>query len=274
MKKRFLILCIALLSGVTMVSAWERPGFEWSVGADLTSSYLWRGMKYGGAAFQPEVSLGYAGVKLTGWANIGVQDYTFTEFTPELDITLSYSVAGFTIGLNHLYYFDGSDYFGFKASGIEAYRNGEQNSSQTEAFAEFALGELVESAPLTIGWYTYIAGDDKYITEDGKLKRAYSSYLEVSYEGSLPLGFTLTPAVGMTPWKSCYNFYEGGFSVNNISLKLNWELELGDHFCFDVYAIGMLNTYGINKYNIVTEISDSYANQRLNGAVGIGLWLY
>ncbi len=274
MKKRFVILCLALLSGVTMVRAWERPGFEWSVGADITSAYLWRGMNYGGMAFQPEVSLGYAGLCLTAWANLGVEDYTFKAFTPELDITLSYSIVGFTIGVNHLYYFDGSDYFGFKGSNLEAYLNDEQNSSQTEVFAEFALGDLVEKVPLTVGWYTYVAGDDKYIDAEGNLKRAYSLYLEISYEGTLPLGFTLTPTVGITPWKSCYNFYEGDFSVNNVSLKLNWEFEVGEHFCLDVYAVGMLNTYGITKENLIPEIAHSYGNQRLNGAIGLGLWLY
>ncbi len=261
MKKRFVIFCVALLSSVNMVRAWEMPGFEWSVGTDITSAYLWRGMNYGGIAFQPEVSIGYAGLAVTAWANLGAEDYTFAAFTPELDIALSYSIAGFTVGVNHMYYFDGSKYFDFKGEG----------STQTEVYGEFALGELIENVPLTLGWYTYVGGDD-FLPETGE--RAYSSYAEISFEGVLPLGFSLTPTVGITPWKSCYNFYEGDFSVNNVSLKLNWEWEVGDHFCLDVYAIGMLNTYGITKENLIPHASESYGNQRLNGAVGIGLWLY
>ncbi len=261
MKKRFVILCFTILTSVTMVSAWERPGFEWSLGADITTAYLYRGMNYGGLAFQPEVSIGYAGVALTAWANLSPEDYTFSAFAPELDITLSYSIVGITVGATHQYYFDGSKYFDFKGEG----------TTQTEVFGEFALGDLVEKVPLTIGWYTFVAGDD-FIPETGQ--RAYSSYAEISFEGVLPLGFSLIPTVGITPWKSCYTNYEGEFALNNVSLKLNWEWEVGEHFCLDVYAIGMINTYGITKENLIPEIANSYANQRLNGAIGLGLWLY
>ena len=126
-------------------------------------------------------------------------------------------------------------------------------------------------------WSTYVSGDDwKEIYNDADeltgLKRAYSSYLEVSYDAELPLGFTLTPTVGMTPWASMYNDYEDTFSVNNISLKLNWCWEVGDHFELDLYAIGMLNTAGITKENIIPSLSGN--DQRLNGAIGVGLWLF
>ncbi len=260
MKKRLALSVIALVSLLPVARAWENPGFEWSVGADLTSAYLYRGSNYGGTTIQPEISLGYAGLALTGWANIGAEDNSFQAFTPELDLTLSYSILGLTVGITHQYYFDESPYFDLSGN----------SSAQLEAFAEFNLGELISKAPLSLGWYTFVAGDD--LTPEGK--RAYSSYIEVAYEGSLPLGFTLTPTIGMTPWRSCYTGYEGGFALNNISLKLNWELELGDHFCLDVYAVGMFNTYGVTKDNIITTVKERYDNQKLNGAIGIGLWLY
>lgn len=284
MKKTILPLLFLCFLGTQSASAFDFPGFEWSVGADLTSAYLWRGMRYGGLAFQPDLSIGYGGLTIEGWANLSPEDYTFKNFAPELDVKLSYSVAGFTVGVNHLYYFDGSKYFNFKGSGYNDYINETNSTTQTEVFAEFNLGDLLDAVPLHLGWYTYIAGDDKYIDEahpvvNGtdttfNMKRAYSSYIEVSYDINLPLNFTLTPTVGMTPWKSTYTFYEGNFAFNNLSLKLNWELEVGDHFSLDIYAIGMLNTYGINKENLVPEIRNSYCNQRLNGAIGIGLWLY
>lgn len=261
---------MALLSvmSINAVRAFEFPGFEWGVGTDITTAYLWRGMRYGGLAVQPDVNIGFGGLKVDAWWNLSPIDYTFKEFNPEMDLTLSYSIAGLTLGATHYYYFDGSKFFGFKDEG---------NTSQLEVFAEFNLGDVLETVPLHVGWYTYVAGDDCYDAIQGTdtiSKRAYSSYIDVSYDINLPLNFTLTPTVGMTPWKSFYTDYEGGFAVNNVSLKLNWELEVGDHFCLDVYAIGMLNTYGINKQNIVPEISNSYMNQRLNGAIGIGIWLY
>ena len=278
MKKLFPFLMFALVS-IMPARAYEFPGFEWSVGTDLTSSYLWRGMKYGGLALQPDVTIGYGGLNLEVWANLSAYDYTFKEFNPEMDFTLSYSIAGLTVGATHYYYFDGTRFFDYRKPSLSDYSNGDYATNQTEVFAKFELGELIENIPLTVLWSTFVGGDDwieEYDDSDNLvgLKRAYSSYFEVTYDASLPLGFTLSPTVGMTPWKSFYNFYEHNFSVNNISLKLNWELEVGDHFALDVYAIGMLNTAGINKSNVIPSIANSYNNQRLNGSIGIGLWLF
>lgn len=280
MKKIFTIL-VAMIAALN-VSAWEyeTPGFEWYVGADMQSSYLWRGMRAGGAAFQPSAGIGFGGLNVDVWANVSPTDNTFKEFYPEIDISLSYTIAGLTIGATHQYYCDGTKYFDSKMPTLEAYNNEDYSSNQTEVFASFAFGDVIENVPLTITWSTYVSGDDwieLYENPNDEneltgLKRAYSSYLEVSYEAQLPLGFSLTPTVGMTPWKSMYNFYEEDFSVNNISLKLNWALEVGDHFELDVYAIGMINTAGINKENIIPSLAGN--EQRLNGAIGLGLWLF
>jgi hypothetical protein len=280
--KKIYTLVAALM--VTIGSwAYEFPGFEWTVGADVTTTYLWRGLNLGGLALQPDVMIGYGGLKLEGWANISPKDYTFKEFNPELDVTLSYSIYGLTVGATHYYYFDGTRYFDYRTPSLADYQAGNYATNQTEVFAKFELGELVEKVPLNILWATTVGGDDwMELYEDDSdpdkltgIKRAYSSYLEVSFDANLPLGFTLTPAVGMTPWSGQYTFYEDrGFSVNNVSLKLNWELELGDHFALDVYAMGMINTVGIDKTNLIPEIKDSYNNQRLNGCIGAGIWFY
>jgi hypothetical protein len=61
--------------------------------------------------------------------------------------------------------------------------------------------------------------------------------------------------------------------VNNVSLKLNWELGIKDIIALDVYGIAMLNTAGINKDNVWPSVKNSYNNQRLNLAVGVGIWI-
>lgn len=279
--KKVLVMAVAMLTAIK-VSAWEyeNPGFQWSVGADITSSYLWRGMNYGGLALQPDVMLGYGGLSIEAWANISPKDWTFKELNPELDLTLSYSIAGLTVGATHYYYFDGTKFFDYKTPSLTDYTNGDYATNQTEVFAKFELGELVEKAPLTITWSTFVAGDDwKELYEDASdpdkvtgIKRAYSSYLEASYEIGLPLGFSLTPTVGMTPWASFYNDYEDKFSVNNISLKAQWELNVKEVFTLDVYGIAMLNTAGLDKTNVWPAVANSYANQRLNLAIGVGFW--
>ncbi len=258
--KRLIIFCIAFIATIPTARAWENPGFTWELGADLTSAYLYRGMNYGGTTLQPELSLGYGGLALTAWANIGAEDNSFQTFAPELDITLSYSIVGLTVGVTHQYYFDGSKYFDLTGEG----------SSQLEVSAEYDFSELFEKVPLFIGWYTMVGGDD--LNNEGK--RAFSSYLEVSYTAELPKGFYIEPTVGMTPWASSYTGYEGGFAVNNISARVGWEWEIGSHLSLDVYAIGMLNTYKINSENTILPVNERYDNQRLNGAIGVGLWFF
>lgn len=284
-KKKIFTLAVALLA---TVSSWgweyENPGFEWSAGCEFTTTYLWRGMKNGGMAFQPDASIGYGGLNLEAWANIGSVDNSFKEFNPELDITLSYSIAGLTVGATHYFYFDGSRYFDYTKPNLADYADGNYGKgyagNQTEVFAKYEFGEIFEKFPLTVMWATFVGGDDwleQYDNPDDPeeltgLKRAFSSYLEVSYKAELPLGFSLTPTVGMTPWAGYYNYYENKFSVNNISLRADWELEVKEVFTLDVYALFMLNTAGINKYNVWPSISNSYNNQRLNLAAGIGIW--
>ena len=92
MRKR-IFAAIAAFSISCAGFAWDFPGFEWSVGADITSAYLWRGLNLGGLAIQPDVSIGYGGLKLEAWANISPKDYKFKEIAPELDLTLSYSIV-------------------------------------------------------------------------------------------------------------------------------------------------------------------------------------
>ncbi len=285
MKKLFLTV-IAVINLASYASAYEFPGFEWEVGADFTSAYLWRGMNYGGLAFQPDASVGYGGLKAEAWFNLSPEDYTFKAFAPEMDITLSYTIYGFTVGVNHLYYFDGSKYFDYRKPALKDWENGDYSTSQTEVFASFNFGDIWENVPLRIFWGTYVGGDDwcplyEDPADEDKvtgIKQAYSSYLEFSFDAELPLGFTLTPTIGLTPWKSTYTYYEGNFALNNISLKLNWEYEVSDHFGIDVYAIGMLNTYGVNSKNVWASTDNTYSNditsRHLNGAIGLGLWFY
>lgn len=280
MKKIFTFFVAIMATVSAMAYEYETPGFEWSAGCDFTTAYLWRGMRYGGMSFQPDVNIGYAGLSLEAWANIGAIDNSFKEFNPELDLTLQYKAAGLTVGFTHYYYFDGTKYFGYKKPSVEAYNEGSYPTCQLEVFGKFELGELFEKIPLTVLWSTFIAGDDyKPFYDDAaapdsatSIKRAFSSYLEVSYEVGLPLGFSITPTVGMTPWASFYNDYEDKFSVNNVSLKLNWEVGLKEVITLDIYGIAMLNTAGINKDNVWPSVKNSYGTQRFNLAAGIGIW--
>jgi hypothetical protein len=270
-----IILTLALISASvfplnTFASTSEDEGIGLSVevGADVVSSYLWRGFNYGGLSIQPSVTVDWKGLYVSGWGNIGADNWTFENLCPELDITIGYDNYGVQVDLTHLYYFGGEAYFpkgGFKAQELES-------SSTLEAHAGFHLGDLVESVPLSLDWYTTIYGADCYLDETGNWKRAWSTYIEVGYAFDLPLGIMLNTSVGFTPWVSMYSNYEAVWTdsktvaINNIHLRAEREFELKD-LSFGLWAECMLNCYGIDKTNVTTELLNK-ADQHFNWGIG------
>lgn len=284
MKKHLLSLLAALLV-VFNAGAWEyeTPEFEWSVGTDVVTSYLWRGANLGGFALQPDLTIGWGGLEAELWFNISPADWSFSEMAPELDFLFSYSIAGLKVGFNHQYYFEkGEKFFDFHRMTAEQYDSEDAkegyNFNQTEVFAEYNFGEIFEDVPLTLGWYTYVAGDDAYIDDEGKLKQAFSTYISLTYDWEALEGFTVSPTLAVTPWRSTYNYYEGKFSVANLGIKLNWEKELTDNFSFNVWAEGTMRPFQMNKDNLFISPNNTlglnHEDQRLNGAIGVGFYFY
>lgn len=279
MKKTLLILALTLL-GVSACPfrayaedrEYEELGLTFEVGADWVSSYLWRGQNVGGMAIQPMVSLDWKGLYVSGWANIGADNWSFEELNPELDITIGYDNFGLAVDLTHLYYFGGDPYFGkggFKAQ--------EQTTGSTmEVHAGLHLGDLIEKVPLYLDWYTTIYGDDCYQDENGEWKRAWSSYIEVGYDFELPLGMILGARVGIVPWLSSYSNYQEVWknaqtvAINNVNLRLDREFEL-KHVFLGVWGEMMLNCYGLDKTNLTTTLENK-GDQRLNWRIGASLY--
>ncbi len=284
MKKTLLVVfCSFLALSSTFAWEYETPEFEWSVGTDIVSSYLWRGMNAGGFSLQPDLNIGWGGLEADLWFNIGPTDWTFKEMAPELDFSLSYSIAGLKVGVNHQYYFEkGEKFFDFHNMTADEWDSEDPESgynfNQTEVFAEYSFGEIFEEVPLTIGWYTYVAGDDAYLDDNDNLRQAYSTYISATYDWEALEGFTVSPTIAVTPWKSMYNYYDGNFSVANIELKLNYEKELSEHFSFNVWVQGCLRPFKINKDNVIispnNKLGLDHADQRLNGAIGVGFYFF
>ncbi len=279
MKKTLLILALTLL-GVSACPfrayaedrEYEELGLTFEVGADWVSSYLWRGQNIGGMAIQPMVSLDWKGLYISGWANIGADNWAFQDINPELDITIGYDNFGLAVDLTHLYYFGGDPYFGkggFKAQ--------EQTTSSTmEAHAGLHLGDLFEKVPLSLDWYTTIYGDDCYLNDKGEWQRAWSTYIEVGYDFELPLGLMLGTRLGIVPWRSSYSGYQEVWknaktvAINNINLRLDREFAL-KHVFLGVWGEMMLNCYGLDKTNLTTTLENK-GEQRLNWRVGASLY--
>jgi len=243
-------------------------GLSLEVGADVVSSYLWRGQNLGGISIQPSLTFGWRGLYASAWGNIGAYNWTFEELNPELDITIGYDNYGLQLDLTHFYYFGGEAYFpkgGFAAQEIES-------SSTMEAHAGFHLGDLVESVPLSIDWYTTIYGADCYENEAGEWQRAWSTYIQVGYTFNLPLGIGLTTNVGFTPWRGMYSNYEEVWknaktvAINNIHVRAERYFELKD-IELGIWGECMLNCYGLDKTNLTTALENKL-DQRLNWGIG------
>lgn len=290
--RRIIILALMLIS----ISAFsfksyaeeKESNFTYEVGADVVSSYLWRGQNLGGLSIQPSVTLGWRGLYLCTWANIGADNWKFGNLQPELDITIGYDNYGVQLDLTHLYYFGGDNYFNGLGDANNSYKDGEGNLTESattmELHAGINVGEWVKKVPLTIDWYTTVLGYDPVFDEQGKMefnengnaKRAYSTYIQVGYDIHLPLDIILGVKVGFTPWKGMYSDYEAVWTsgqtvgINNLQLRAEREFELKG-ICLNVWGEAMFNCYGVNKDNIIKTFGEA-SSQKLNACLGVGIY--
>ncbi len=287
-------LAVLLLIGCAAIAKADVE-FAYDAGAELVSAYIWRGQYNGGLSLQPDLEIGYDG-ELTSfragvWGNIGASDWRFkrnqptyldedgveinpnTRFMPELDVILNFSVAGASVGMNHYYYCDGSNFLSWKKDADLFDANGEVNTtSVTEVWAGFTFDHLFE-VDAYINWYTNVAGNDFVWDEDGNAKRAWSSYIELGYNHSFEdIGLILGGQVGMSPWASDL-YGNKKFAVINVSLRLDKEFEF-DACTLSVFAQGSINPDGFNKNNAYIKGAgdEKLYNQKLNGVIGLGIW--
>lgn len=217
MKKRMIFFAaIAAATAISPVCAKAGEPIKAEVGTDIVSSYLWRGSKLDGAAIQPSLGLEWNGLSLSAWGSTG-----FCSDACEVDLTLAYSIGGFTIGITDYWCANSSaKYFDF--------------SPETLHVAEVNLG--YDFGPVALNWYTNCLGAVGCTPEGAK---AYASYFEVSAPFSLG-GIEWSAAVGATPWANDYYGAEG-FAVICASLTATKEIALGSDFSIPVFASLMAN---------------------------------
>ena len=59
-------------------------GFTYGAKAVVNASYLWRGLYCGAFNIQPSANVGYGGLYLDMWWNIGTLDWSFRTFEPQM----------------------------------------------------------------------------------------------------------------------------------------------------------------------------------------------
>ena len=205
MKKIVYILIMVLAVGTVKAQT------EFSVGADVVSSYVWRGSQLSGASVQPSLGLSVGDFSLSAWGSADV-DGRFKE----VDLSAEYSVGGLSILF--------TDYW---ASAGKYYM---YDSHRTDHSFEVSLAyTLPESFPLSISWNTMFAGADAYKSNED---RAYSTYVEFGYPLTVK-DVALELATGLTPWEGAY---ASDFSIVNVSLKASKDIKITDSFSLPLFG--------------------------------------
>ncbi|MCC8089590.1 MAG: hypothetical protein LIO79_10090 [Rikenellaceae bacterium] len=219
---------MAVLMGIS-VSAQDKV--EITAGADVVSSYVWRGVYQSGFSVQPELGIGYKGLYFGAWGSTGLKDFK------EFDLAVSYEIAGFLFGVTD-YWWEGQ---GMKYGDYK-------DSHHFEGTIGYTFGEKF---PLSISWSTFFAGGDK--DKDGD--RAYSTYIELSYPFTFK-GVDFDVAVGMAPWESITYLPTDnkGFQVCNIALTAYKDIVISDRYALPVFVGFSLNP-AMNDVNLVFGIS-------------------
>jgi len=183
-----------------------------TLGIDFVNQYIWRGQDLGSVSLQPTLGVEWKGLSLSAWGSVGI---TRAEDTKEVDLTLSYSYKGFTVGLTD-YWFSNGSYFQYKAG-------------KTTHIWEGFIG--YDFKYLTATWYTNFAGDDGL---NSSLNRAYSSYLELTAPFSLAkLDWEAT--VGIVPWGTT-TYGNDGFACTNVGLKVTKDFVIKQKYHLPVFV--------------------------------------
>lgn len=198
---------VGLLCAPLMAMA-DGDKVEAQIGADVVTSYIWRGQKNGGVSIQPSASLSWKGLSLGAWGSSAIAPRSKYDGTQEeLDITLGYAVKGFSIGITDYYLFDSGHPF-FKYGTL----------SETSHTFEGTIG--YDFGFLSVNWSTNFAGADG-VKKDGK--RAYSSYLQLDAPFKLAkLNWNAT--LGVVPYRTTFYAADesNGFHVNQVALRAEY----------------------------------------------------
>ncbi len=215
--KKIVAFVMGLVVSATALAQENGNKIETTIGADVVTSYIWRGQDLGSAAVQPSLGIGYKGLSLTAWGSYAL---TNPADTKEFDLTLAYQLGGLNIGVTDYWFTTGLDpegrYFKYDANG-------------TNHVFEANIG--YDFGPLALQWYTNFTGNDG-VNKDGK--RAYSSY----FEASVPFCISdvqCTATAGAVPYATT-SYGNEGFAVTNLTLRATKDIRVTDSFAIPIFA--------------------------------------
>jgi hypothetical protein len=217
-----MMLAVMFLIPLSSNAQESEDSSPFSAGADLVSSYLWRGIKFGtGPAVQPYVELGLGNFAVGAWGS-----YCFTtNEAAEADLYLSYGFDfGLSVGLTD-YYFPGTDYFDYSTS------------TGAHAF-EVNLGYEIQGFSLSGNIVLNEAGNAASMGGD--------MYFELGYSFE---SFSLF-AGGGDGWHTT----DGDFMVTNIGIATSKEIQITEKFALPLSGAVILNP-DTEQFHVVIGVS-------------------
>jgi len=220
-KMKVLAICAIALFSTVSASA------QFSTGADIVSSYVWRGVPQEGTKgtpnIQPFVSFTTGGLTVGSWASS-----SFLGNVKEVDLYATYAFSS-SLALTV------TDYnWGFNNSYFKYSKGGDHMFEATVAYTGS------EAFPLSASINTFFAGADTLATG----KNAFSTYVELSY--------AITPSakvfVGASLLESTMVYGTTGFGVTNVGIKVSKSIEITDKFSLPVYGVLGANPYSGNAF--------------------------
>ncbi|WP_302164508.1 TorF family putative porin [Alistipes ihumii] len=237
MKKVLLLLPAVSVMELTSGVIHAQPQTEVSIGGDLVSTYVWRGVYQSGFSLQPEIGLSVGGFTVGVWGSTDLDNFK------EVDLSVGYSVRGFSVGVTD-YWWGGQRLGDGRFAPYFKY-------GDTHYFEGTLAYEFGEKFPLGISWSTMFAGADK--KENGD--RAWSSYVELAYPFSVG-SVELTAAAGAAPWAAPAWLPGGydGFQISNVSLKASRAIPVSEKYEIPLFVQLAVNPQ-LNYMNLVIGLS-------------------
>ena len=156
-----------LISTNMMAGQGDTTRVDLSVGADVVSHYIWRGLMLSNSpSIQPSMSVSYYGFSFGSWASYSLSPAEFQE----VDLFLTYSAGSFTFGINDYYNpvdlpGEEDSYFNFRSS------------TTGHTLEPFVTWSEIAGTPLSATAAVFAYGNDR--NEEGH--NQYSSYFELAY---------------------------------------------------------------------------------------------
>jgi len=232
-KMKVLAICAIAVLSITSAKA------QFAVGADVVSSYVWRGVpqegsKGGTPNIQPFVSYTAGAFTIGSWASS-----SFSGNVKEVDLYATYVISPlFSVTLTDYNYGFGTD-----SLGSQKYFNYKKN--ETDHVFEGTISYAgVESFPLSLSVNTMFYGADKKPSD--ATKQAYSTYFEFGYPVSSYAKLFLGGSVGESA-----NYLTSKFGITNVGIKVSKSIAITDKFSLPVYGILGANPYAKNLSFVV-----------------------